>query len=105
VKKKGGVKRVAPGEKYVVPQWQKSKGWMILTAALELSRNRVTHFYSRAKNTEEMIRMADLLRGQYRYLPYDLPILGRSLVAYLEEAAHSFKNHSIRNRTRRVSHR
>ena len=76
VKKKGGVKRVAPGEKYVVPQWQKSKGWMILTAALELSRNRVTHFYSRAKNTEEMIRMADLLRGQYStcrtiYLSWD----------------------------------
>jgi hypothetical protein len=51
----------------VVPQWQKSKGWMILTAALELSRNQVTHFYSRAKNTEEMIKMADLLRAQYHF--------------------------------------
>jgi transposase len=28
VKKKGGRKRVGPGENYVVPQWQKSKGWM-----------------------------------------------------------------------------
>ena len=47
VKKKGGVKRVAPGEEYVVPQRQKSKGWLILTAAVELSANQVTHFYSR----------------------------------------------------------
>jgi len=38
---------------------------MILTAALELSRNQVTHFYSHAKNTEEMIKMADLLRTEY----------------------------------------
>jgi transposase len=76
VKKKGGRKRVGPGENYVVPQWQKSKGWMILTAALELSRNQVTHFYSRKKNTDEMIKMADLLRQQYRgcrsiYLSWD----------------------------------
>ena len=76
VKKKGGVKRIAPGQDYVVPQWQKSKGWMILTAALELSRNQVTHFFSRSKNTEEMIKMADLLRAQYHscrtiYLSWD----------------------------------
>lgn len=66
VKIKGGRKRVAPGEQYVVPQRQKSKGWMILTAALELKRNQVTHFYSRKKDTNEMIRMADTLRSKYR---------------------------------------
>jgi hypothetical protein len=66
VKQKGGIKRVAPGQQYVVPQWQKSKGWMILTAALELSKNQVSHFYSRQKNTDEMVKMADLLRAQYR---------------------------------------
>jgi dipeptidyl aminopeptidase/acylaminoacyl peptidase len=76
IKIKGGKKRVAPGEQYVVPQWQKSKGWMILTAALELKRNQVTHFYSRKKDTNEMIRMADTLRSQYRscrnvYLSWD----------------------------------
>ena len=32
---------------------------MILTAALELSRNQVTHFYSLKKDTDEMIKMAD----------------------------------------------
>ena len=36
IKRKGGTKRVGPGKSYVVPQYQKSKGWLILTAALEL---------------------------------------------------------------------
>jgi transposase len=67
VKKKGGRKRVAPGDQYTVPQWQKSKGYLIITGALELSQNQVTHFYSKKKNTEEMIKMMDLLRTQYRH--------------------------------------
>ncbi len=66
IRQKGGVKQVPPGDQYVVRQWQKSKGWLILTAALELSTNQVSHFYSRKKNTDEMIKMADLLRNQYR---------------------------------------
>jgi transposase len=91
VKQKGGIKRVAPGEQYVVQQWQKSRGWMILTAALELSRNQVSHFYSRKKNTDEMIKMADLLRCQYRacstiYLSWDAASwhMSKKLVAHLE---------------------
>jgi transposase len=92
VKKKPGRKRVAPRENYVVPQFQKSKGWMILTAALELSRNQVTHFYSYKKNTDEMIRMADLLRSQYRhcstiYLSWDAASwhISKKLLAHLEK--------------------
>jgi transposase len=93
IKKKGGRKRVGPGESYLIPQRQKSKGWLILTAALELSSNRVTHFYSRKKNTEEMIRMADLLRSEYRtrkriYLSWDAASwhISKRLKAYLERA-------------------
>jgi transposase len=76
IRQRGGLKRVSPDENYVVQQWQKSKGWTIITAALELSRNRVTHFYSQKKNTEEMIKMADILRTEYRdcrtvYLSWD----------------------------------
>jgi len=76
IKKKGGLKRVAPGEQYVVPQWQKSKGYLILTAALELSTDQLTHFYSRRKNTDEMVKLADTLRSKYRgyrtlYLSWD----------------------------------
>jgi hypothetical protein len=65
IKRKGRTKRVGPGEDYAAPQYQKSKGSLILTAALELSRNQITHFYSSKKNTEEMIKMADLLRAKY----------------------------------------
>jgi transposase len=92
IKRKGGTKRVCPGEDYVVPQYQKSKGWLILTAALELSNNRVTHFYSLKKNTEEMIKMADLLCSEYRtcrtiYLSWDAASwhISRKLSSHLDE--------------------
>lgn len=48
-----------------VKRFQKSKGWSICTAALELSANQVTHFFSRKKDTEEMIKMIDLLVMRY----------------------------------------
>ena len=38
---------------------------MIMTAALELSGNQVTHFYSERKNTAKMIRMMEVLIEQY----------------------------------------
>jgi hypothetical protein len=75
-----------------IPQHQKSKGWLILTAALELSRNQITHFYSLNKNTEEMIKMADLLRAEYRacrtiYLSWDAASwhVSRRLFSHLNE--------------------
>ena len=76
VKMKGGRSLVGPGAKPVVPQWQKSKGCLIMTAALELSTNQVTHFYSNKKNTAEMIKLMDILVNQYSsrrriYLSWD----------------------------------
>jgi transposase len=76
VKMKPGLALCAPGEQHVVPQWQKSRGCLIMTAALELSGNQVTHFYSPRKNTTEMIRMMELLVERYRdrrklYLSWD----------------------------------
>jgi transposase len=65
IKMKPGRLLVSPDTYPSVPQWQKSKGWLILTAALELSTNQVSHFYSTAKNTAEMIRMAQLLIDEY----------------------------------------
>lgn len=92
IKKKGGLKRVAPGEEYVVPQWRKSKGYLILTAALELSTNQLTHFYSRKKNTGEMIKLADTLRANYRgyrtlYLSWDAASwhISKELAEHLDE--------------------
>ena len=76
VKMKKGLMLDPPGHHRVVPQWQKSKGCLIMTAALELSGNQVTHFYSDRKNTTEMIRMMDVLLDKYAdrrtlYLSWD----------------------------------
>jgi transposase len=91
IKAKPGRVLAGPGENPSVPQWQKSKGWLIATAALELSRNRVTHFYSRAKNTAEMIRMAETLLEEYRdartlYLSWDAASwhISKELLAFVE---------------------
>ncbi len=65
VKMMGGRALTKPGELRTVPERQKSKGSLIATAALELSTNQVTHFYSEKKNTAEMIRLLDLLISQY----------------------------------------
>jgi len=49
IKIHGGRSWTPPGGPKIVPQWQKSKGSLILTAALELSTHQVTHFYSQKK--------------------------------------------------------
>jgi hypothetical protein len=65
IKAKPGRTLSPPGVWPTVPQWQKSRGCLIMTAALELSGNQVTHFYSAKKNTTEMIRMMDVLIKRY----------------------------------------
>ena len=62
----GGRSWVPQGENRIVPQWQKSKGSLILTAALELSTNQVVHFYSAKKNTDEMIKLLEILLEKYK---------------------------------------
>jgi transposase-like protein/transposase len=68
VKRREGRQLVAPGEIATVPQWQRSKGILIMTAALELSTNQVTHFYSEKKNTQEMIKLLEILLERNRHL-------------------------------------
>jgi transposase/transposase-like protein len=65
IKRHGGRLRVRRGEYPTIPQYQSSMGWLIVTAALELSKNQVTHFYSEKKDTEEMIRLLRCLLNQY----------------------------------------
>lgn len=72
----GGKALQPPDNIRSVPQWQKSKGSLILTAALELSRNQITCFYSDQKNSTEMCKLIDKLRKQYKgcqkvYLSWD----------------------------------
>jgi hypothetical protein len=76
VKAQGGRRLVRGNEFPVVPQYQKSKGRLIITAALELATNKVTHFYSTGKNTVEMIKLLDILLDEYNdcrrlYLSWD----------------------------------
>lgn len=91
IKAKPGRVLAAPGEHPSVAQWQKSKGWLIATAALELSTNQVTHFYSRVKNTAEMIKMAERLieqhvRARTLYLSWDAASwhLSKDLKSFVE---------------------
>jgi transposase len=65
VKMRAGRSLQAPNQTRTVPQWQRSKGTFILSAALDLSRNQVTYFFSERKNTNETIRLLDLLRQIY----------------------------------------
>lgn len=92
VKMKGGRSLVKHGESKTIPQHQLSKGFLICTAALELSTNQITHFYSRKKDTEEMIKLIELLCIRYKnqhklYLSWDAAIwhASKKLKAYLAE--------------------
>jgi len=76
IKRRGGRKLVPPGETPYVQQYQVAKASLIITAALELSRNKITHFYSPNKNTKEMIKLLELLLVEYKgckriYLSWD----------------------------------
>ncbi|MGH1573243.1 IS630 family transposase [Methylobacterium sp. P31] len=76
VRERGGRRRARRGEKPTIPQYQLSKGTITVTAALELSSNQITHFYSQKKGTAEMIKLLYCLLNQYRgcrrlYLSWD----------------------------------
>jgi transposase len=65
IKIQGGKALAKKGEMRSYPQYQKSKGSLICTAALELSTNQITHFYSSSKNTTEMIKLLEILLKKY----------------------------------------
>ena len=76
VKIQGGRALTGPGDERTVPQWQKSKGSLTLVAALELSTNQITYFFSTKKSTVEMIQLMHLLLVEYHeqtllYLSWD----------------------------------
>ena len=65
VKLQGGRSLTPPGQIKTVPQWQKNKGSIIITAALELSANQITYFPSPKKNSHEMIKLLEMLVDKY----------------------------------------
>ena len=65
-----------------------------MTAALELSRNQITHFYSPRKDTAEMLRMLARLIDQYKnksriYLSWDAASWHMSRMLYERVAQHN----------------
>src|ERR1700730_450808 len=76
VKKRGGKSLQGPKQLRMVPQWQVSKGSLIVSAALDLSKKQVQHFFSERKNTCETIKLVELIRKEYKsyrrvYLSWD----------------------------------
>lgn len=76
VRERGGRRRVRKGEKPTVPQYQDSKGHIILVAALELKTNQISYFYTDRKDTRAMINLTLWLIEKYRdcrrlYLSWD----------------------------------
>lgn len=76
IKKRGGIRRVQKNEYPTVPQFQRSKGVIIVTAALELSTNQITHFYSKKKDSKEIVKLLRILINKYSgcrriYLSWD----------------------------------
>jgi transposase len=64
---RGGKALTAPMEQRTFPQWQKSKGSLLLVGALDLPTNQITHFYAQHKRTAEMIELLHILLHQYRH--------------------------------------
>jgi transposase len=77
IRSKGGKSYVHKSEHpKVLPKFQKKKGTVICVAALELSTNQVTHFFSSRKDSAEMIKLVGLLISKYAaekhlYLSWD----------------------------------
>jgi hypothetical protein len=96
IKVKGGKSLTASDEIKVVPQIQRSKGTLIMTAALELSTNQVTHFFSEKKDTEEMLKLFKLLIAKYTdqerlYFSWDAASWHSSKKIYEAVAEHNKK--------------
>jgi transposase-like protein/transposase len=94
IRARGGRVLTGPGEMPTVPQRQKSKGCLIMTAALELSTNQISYFYSPRKDTGEMLRMLSKLVKEYRhknriYLSWDAASWHMSKMLYAQIAKHN----------------
>jgi len=65
IKTRSGKSLTLNGHVKTVPQNQKSRGSLIIVAALELSANQITHFYAQKKDTSEMIQLLEILLTEY----------------------------------------
>jgi transposase len=103
IKIHGGKSLSENGTPKIVPQWQRTKGSLILTAALNLADNQLVHFYSDKKNTKEMLRLIELILARYSkseriYLSWDSASwhMSKELFAYVDK--HNITRTEICNR-------
>ena len=89
-----------PGQIRTVPQWQKSRGSFILTAALDLAKNQVIYFFSERKNTDETIRLGGAPTRWVCGVPKALPVLGRCAVAFVCPFEGAFRSLKFMGRVR-----
>ena len=94
IRAQGGRALTGPGEMPTVAQYQKSKGCLIMTTALELSTNQISYFYSPRKDTGEMLRMLSTLVREYGhknriYLSWDAASWHMSKMLYAQVAKHN----------------
>nr|WP_228085191.1 IS630 family transposase [Mucilaginibacter sp. JRF] len=66
IRPQGGRQYVRKGELPVYYKIDKGKGFFICTCALELSTNQLSWFYSTKKNTDEIIKLIEVLTLQYQ---------------------------------------
>ena len=76
IRPKGGRQLVVRGERPVYRKVDKGKGYFICTCALEMSTNQLTWLYSRKKDTDEIIKLIEVLLNTYAdqqtlYLSWD----------------------------------
>jgi hypothetical protein len=81
-----GKRLCGPDEIPSVPQWQKGRGTVIITGALELRTNQITHFYSERKNTGEMIKMINIFAASIWIYEKDIHFMGRCGMAHVQGA-------------------
>jgi transposase len=108
IRAQGGRALVGPGEMPYVPQYQKSKGCLIMTAALELSKNQISYFYSPRKDTGEMLRMFTKLVREYGhksriYLSWDAASWHMSKMLYTHVAKHGGWSANPRGSRQRIT--
>jgi hypothetical protein len=94
IRAQGGRALTGPGEMPTVAQYQKSKGCLIMTTALELSPNQISYVYRPRKDTGEMLRMLSTLVREYGhknriYLSWDAASWHMSKVLYAQVAKHN----------------
>jgi hypothetical protein len=94
IRAQGGRALAGPSEMPTVPQYQKSKGCLIMTTALELSKNQISYFYSPRKDTGEMLRMLSTLIKEYGhknriYLSWDAASWHMSKMLHAQVARHN----------------